>query len=156
MKLRKLLTCLPLLLAGLLGACDEIPRDPERTLEKVLQRGELRVGLIHAPPHVDGRVSPPRGKEIDLLRDFADQLGVAPRWQVLPLDDAFEALRAGDIDVLAGGLVSASPYASYVAFTRPYSVTPPSFNDEPEQHVLAVRKGENRLLVTLEKFLRAA
>ena len=70
------------LLAGVgalvLANCD-FPADPEGTLDGV-QGGVLRVGLVHSPPWVDTDGSEFGGVEVELIRDFADELGAEIEW----------------------------------------------------------------------------
>lgn len=134
-----------------LGACEPWPRDPEHTTEMTVQSGELRVGVIHSPPWTDIRQGEPQGREADLLRKFANELGVTPQWRVFGVHEGFKALEKHEIDLLAGGLVQGMPYKK-VTYTRPFAETRDE-NGKLHKHVLAVRKGENRFLVTLEKFL---
>lgn len=134
-----------------LAACEPWPRDPEHTTEMILQSGELRIGVIHDPPWIDVRNGEPEGRETELLRDFAGRLDATPQWQVFGVHEGFKALENDEVDLLAGGLVQGMPYKQ-VGYTRPYRVTRTE-NGRLQKHVLAVRQGENRFLVTLERFL---
>lgn len=141
-----------LALAIALTGCEPWPRDPEHTTEMVLQEGKLRIGIIHDPPWVDVKEGAPSGREVELLQEFAKRLGATPEWQVLGVHEGFKALENHEIDLLAGGLVHGMPYGN-VGYTRPYRETR---NDDGEvrMHVFAIRQGENRFLVALEKFLK--
>lgn len=118
----------------------------------ILETGRLRVGVIHNPPWTDARQGRPRGREIELVETFANSLNAEPQWQVFGMDEAFKALEQGEIDLLAGGLLDSTPYTA-AGFTRPYEISR-SKDGRAQKHVLAVHRGENRLLVDLEKFLR--
>jgi len=95
-----------LVVCSMLIACDDIrfPRDPEKTLETVLADGEMTVAFADNPPwvtfHGEG---PPQGMEVDLVRAFADELGVAIDWKRLGAFSALEGLERGDIDLAIGG-----------------------------------------------------
>lgn len=135
-----------------LGACEPWPRDSNNTTEMVLETGTLRVGVIHNPPWTDTNNDKPDGHEIQIVEAFAQSLGVEPEWQSFGTHDGFKALERGELDLLAGGLVKATPYKS-AGFTRPYENSR-SEDGRTLKHVLAVRRGENRFLVILEQFLK--
>lgn len=142
------------LLAVLVAACDPFPRDPHETTRMIEDSGKLRVGVIHDPPWADTSSHPPRGREIELVNAFARRLDAAPEWHYLGTHDGFKALEHGDIDMLIGGLVNASPYKKKAGFTRPYEKTRGRFEKKHKQHVLAVRRGENRFLLKLDNYLK--
>jgi polar amino acid transport system substrate-binding protein len=95
-----------LALCSFLVACDEtsFPRDPEKTLETVLAEGQMTVAVADNPPWVtvDDHVAP-QGAEIELVRDFADELGVAIEWRRHDSFAALEGLERGDVDLAIGG-----------------------------------------------------
>lgn len=140
-----------LLISVVLAACEPWPRDPEHTTEMIQQGGALRIGVIHDPPWIDVRDGKPEGVEAELLREFAAKLGARAEWHVFGVHEGFKALENDEVDLLAGGLVEGMPYTK-VGYTRPYRETRDE-NGKLHRHVFAVRQGENRFLVTLEKFL---
>jgi polar amino acid transport system substrate-binding protein len=74
------------------------------------------------------------------------------RWTVAGEESLVHQLEAGRLDLVIGGLTAKSPWMRQVAFTRPYAAAPGPSGDS-EQHVMAVPRGENAFLVTLERFL---
>lgn len=95
-----------LLVAGLLGGCDEagFPRDPDRTLQTVLSTGEMTVAAVDSPPWVIlAGDAPPSGAEVALVQAFADELGVEIDWRRLSAFAALEGLEQGDLDLAIGG-----------------------------------------------------
>lgn len=111
------------LLAALLGSLVQgpWPRDPEGTLDRV-RGGVLRVGVSESPPWTrvfdDGSVS---GVEAVLVRRLAERLDARVRWRPGSESDLMAALEAGALDLVVGGLGSASPWQQQVALTTPYT-----------------------------------
>ncbi len=129
-----------------------LPKDTSGTLERA-RGGVLRVGVSHNPPYTvvrEGR--DPSGSEVDLVTEFAGVLGSRPEWHVAGEGELARRLHHGEIDVLVGGLMEESPLADEIAFTRSYATVTDTRGKE-QKLVLAVRPGENALLVALEKFL---
>jgi polar amino acid transport system substrate-binding protein len=139
-----LLFCLP--------ACDVVPRDAASAYERA-RDGELRVGVIAAPPFVtvDGQIG---GLEPDLLADWGGQINARMVWRSGSLDELVEALHRREIDVLAAGLDAGTPYKTKLALTRPYLETRDR-HDQRHKHVLAVTQGESKLLFELDRYLAA-
>lgn len=127
------------------------PADPDGTFDRAAG-GTLSVGLSHHPPYVDASGAEPRGSEVDLVRQFARQIGAEPEWTVTGEESLMTGLEAGDLDLVAGGLTDQSPWSSRAALTRSYAeATGP---DGSSVHlVLAVPLGENQMLAELERFL---
>jgi len=93
------------------------------TLQQVLSRGELRVGVSLAPPWAmrddDGELS---GFEIDVARKLAADMEVELRFLRYPHDELIRALEGGEIDLIAAGLTITPERALHVNFSRPYAV----------------------------------
>lgn len=136
------------------AGCDEYPQDPHRTFSTIQQKDLLVVGVMHNPPWVDVRTFPPAGTEVELARQFADSLGVAPQWEIVDMEKGITLLEEGKLDMLIGGILESTPYKN-AGFTRPYRITASDAGEE-RKHIMAVRRGENRFLVTLERFLKYA
>lgn len=145
---------LRVLLAALALASCGVPRDPGGTLERV-RGGTLRVGTIAHPPWVVPTGGAPQGVEVQIVRDFARELGATVRWVPGPEAELMEALERSDLDLVIGGVLSSSPWAGRVALTRPYRGTRAPAGNGERHHVMAVPPGENGWLVRLERFLRA-
>ncbi len=109
------------LLATLFAGCDRYPQDPHHTLDRVVQRGTLRVGVASAPPWVAG---PPEGEpggvEADLLRSLARDLDVEVVWEWGSEGDLLEALTHYELDIVAGGITASTPWKSHLAVSVPY------------------------------------
>lgn len=111
-----------LLLTGLLAlglACEDYPRDPEGTLDRA-RGGTLRVGVSDAEPWVTGSDGVPGGLEADLVRGFAETIGADVEWVRGPHQEHMEALAKFELDLVAGGVTTATPWKKDVGLTRPY------------------------------------
>lgn len=137
----------------LLIGCDAIPRDSAGALNRV-RGGELRGGVADHPPWVrfeDGRVA---GLEPELIEAWAKELGARVSWKPGAEAELIEALHHREIDVLAAGLDSKTPYKSELGLTQPY-VDVEDRHGSKKKHVLAVTPGESALLFSLDQFLAA-
>lgn len=133
-----------------LGACTSsgYPADPEGTLDRI-SGGTLRAGVVHHPPHVDASGAEPVGREPDLIRAFAAAHGAQVEWTVAGEEALMTALEKGDVDLVAGGLTSKSPWTTHASLTRPYAEGAGP-DGEPVELVMAVPLGENQMLSALE------
>jgi polar amino acid transport system substrate-binding protein len=100
-------------------ACSTLPRDPKNTLRQ-LQSRPMRVGLVEHPPWVVRTSGEPAGVEVDLIRNFAGQLGTTIEWHWGGEQDHLEALEYYQLDVVIGGLTDRTPWRKYVGLTSPY------------------------------------
>lgn len=143
-----------LLVLPLLVACTEpqYPRDTEGTLLRATD-GELVVGASAHRPHIDvsdgGEVS---GPEAEIVMSFAESIGAEIHWVQGSESELMEQLKIGELDVVAGGLTSDSPWSTHAALTRPYGAAVGPDGKE-RKLVLATRLGENALLSALERHL---
>ena len=101
------------------AACSSLPRDPERTTERVRQ-GVVRAGLVENPPWVVRTAGEPAGVEVELVRRFAGSLGAKPQWFWGGEQQHMEALRRFELDLVVGGLDDRTPWKKAVGITRPY------------------------------------
>ena len=124
-------------------ACD-LPRDPQKTLERVRGR-VLTVGVSEDAPFIVRRGEEAIGPEPDLVRGFAASLGATVKWNWAAQDRQMAALRENHLDLVAG-LTSATPWKKSVALTRPFSLN-------REKRAFAVPAGENAFLSALERYL---
>lgn len=90
-----------------LSGCDDSPRDPNRTLERVRASQKLRVVAVdHQPWVIASQGSVPAGVEAELVQAFADELGVAVEWRQAPAFEVLEAIERGDADLAVGGFTA--------------------------------------------------
>ncbi|MGM7667016.1 transporter substrate-binding domain-containing protein [Microbacterium sp. A93] len=129
------------------------PADPEGTFDEV-SGGTLSVGVVHHPPYVDASGPEPSGSRVDLVEGFAKSIGADIEWTVSGEEALMIALKAGDLDLVAGGLTSQSPWSTHGALTRDYAeATGP--DGKPVKLVLTLPLGENQMLTEVEKYLDA-
>lgn len=143
----------PLLLFILtLSACDNFPQDARDTFNQINKNQVMRIGVVEYKPWA-WRAGEDKagGIEAIIISDFAQKMGAIPQWHFLPESEAIDLLKKYELDIVIGGLTESSPYKKNVALTRPYLETG---QKKENRHVIAVPKGENRLLVALEKFLK--
>jgi polar amino acid transport system substrate-binding protein len=146
----------PVLLVAVLAAgCDpvieSVPRDPDATLRRIQDTHTLSVGVISEPPWTRCSTGEPaRGLEVRIVSRFADSLDAAPEWQCMSEAQAFAALEHQGLDLVIGGLTADSPRSKKAGFTRPYYR---AGEEAKSHHVMAAQRGENRFIVTLERFL---
>lgn len=136
--------------AGVLSGCGvSVPSDPDGTLETV-SGGELRVGTSVDPPLVQDRVGAPSGSIVDLVDDFASSLGVEAEWTVATEETLVGMMEDGDLDLIAGGITSDTPWMERTGVTRGYTGIEGA---QGREIVMLVPLGENAFLSTLERFL---
>ncbi len=127
-----------------------MPRDPAGTLGRV-EGGELRVGVLHAPPWARHGEGEPGGAEVDAARALGKELGARVRFVEGAETELLGKLHRFELDLVVGGLLDPSPYAEQVGWTRAYHVERRGGSEK--KHVFAVPPGENAWLVRVERYL---
>jgi polar amino acid transport system substrate-binding protein len=94
------------------------------TLQQVLSRGNIRVGVTLAEPWTlrdeDGDYD---GFEVDVARKLAADMGVDVEFLRYDYDEIVRALESGEIDLIAAGLTVTPERALHVNFSNPYAVS---------------------------------
>ncbi|QMU29923.1 transporter substrate-binding domain-containing protein [Adhaeribacter radiodurans] len=140
------LLLLLLLMVLFTSACDNYPRDADKTLEKI-KKGTLLVGYTENPPWVVKTKAEPTGLEAELIKKFAKTQDAKIVWVNDTEQDLFEQLEKRKLHLVIGGFTDKNTWKTKISFTRPY------VKQQKEKHVMAVLKGENALIVALESFL---
>jgi polar amino acid transport system substrate-binding protein len=92
------------------------------TLQQVLSRGNIRVGVTLAEPWALRNDSGDlEGFEIDVARKLAADMGVTVDFLRYDFDEIIRALEAGEIDLIAAGLTVTPERALHVNFSNPYA-----------------------------------
>lgn len=113
-----------LALVSLLAGCDDLPRDPSNTLDNALERGALRVGVLHSSPWATWQEDgPPGGLEGELVTEFAAELGIGVDAVQAGEEQLFEALIEHELDLVIGGFSLENPWINRVGFTNPYYIS---------------------------------
>lgn len=129
-----------------------IPADPDGTLQAV-SGGELRVGVSPDPGLVTDRGpdgGTPTGILPDLIEGFADSIDAEIEWTEGSEETLVGMLEGGDLDLVAGGFTSDTPWIDKAGVTRGY---PEIKGAEGREIVLLVPLGENAFLSAVERYL---
>lgn len=136
------------LLAALLilGGCDAIPQDPEGTLERIRAEKSFRAGLVIGSGLHDRRVA------ALLLSRLAKRTGALPEVKTGAAETLIAELETGELDIVLGEFVAATPWSTYVTFSPPLAMRLHASN---EVHtVAAMRHGENAWISLVEREAR--
>ncbi len=93
-------------------------------LDDILERGTLRIGIAEfvpwaMPAERGGYV----GYDVDLGNRIAQDMGVGAEFKVYEWKDIIPALEAGEVDMIAGGIVVTPQRALRVSFTQPVAMS---------------------------------
>ena|SRR5947209_14718698 len=138
---------LPALLCFALLACG-LPRDPEKTSERIGSSHELRVGVTDNGAWVNASAAQPRGIEPDLVRAFAARIGARVLWTRGSETSLAQSLKKHELDIAIGGFDSQTPWKSIAGVSQPFTETA-----DRKKHVMLAAPGENRFMLTLDTFL---
>lgn len=97
-----------------LAGCGSIPADPERTLERVLSTGQMRIGVIAGEAGPAGAA-----RRAALVRALAGATGAQPLQRRDAADALFVALEAGALDLVIGPIDAQSPWRRRVTVLPP-------------------------------------
>lgn len=140
-----------LLLALTVAGCGvHIPTDPDGTLDGIRFSGELRAGASPAGDALRVRDGEPSGPLVDLVEGFADSEGARVEWTVGGEETLVDALQAGELDVVVGGMTDATPWSERVSVSRGF---PGVDGSDGRKLVFLVPLGENALQSTFETYL---
>ncbi|WP_350223956.1 hypothetical protein [Microbacterium sp. LMC-P-041] len=142
-----------LLLAAALSGCGlTIPADPDGTLASATG-ADLRVGVSADPGLVDTDRDTPTGSIPDLVTGFADSIDADIDWTYGSEETLVGMLERGDLDLVAGGFTSDTPWIDKAGVTRGY---PEIDGADGREIVMLVPLGENAFLSALERHLDEA
>jgi polar amino acid transport system substrate-binding protein len=136
-------------LALLLAAC-ALPRDPDGTSARIESTHQLRVGVTDNPPWVDAKSAEPKGIEPDLVRAFARQTGTQVAWSEGSETELVKSLKDGELDMVIGGFDKKTQWSSTAGVSQPYAK-----DVDGKRRVMLAAPGENRFILSLDKFLTA-
>ena len=101
-------------------SCAELPKDQSGTIDGIRKTGRMRVGLIESPPWVIRTNGEPAGAEVELIKQFASELGAQPEWHWGGEENLLGALEKYELDVVVGGISDQTPWSKRVGLTRYY------------------------------------
>ena len=137
----------PVLLPVLATACG-LPRDPEKTSERIASTHELRVGLTDNGEWVDASSPEPTGIEPDLVREYARRLGAHVLWSSGSEAALAQQLKHHELELAIGGFDAQTPWKAIAGVSRPFAETA-----DKKKHVFLTAPGENRFILSLDTFL---
>ena len=134
-------------LAIMTASCG-LPRDPDKTSQRVASTHELRVGVTDNPPWTDARDAEPTGSEPDLVRRFAASTGARVLWTRGSESSLVRSLKEHELDIVMGGFDSKTQWSSTAGPTQPFAK-----DADGKKHVMLAAPGENRFILSLDRFL---
>lgn len=130
----------------LLSACDALPHDPAGTSTRIEHSRTFTVAL--ADPAV--RSAPQVGK---LVAEIERRTHARAEWRSGAGESLLQQLNEGALDLVIGRFTADSPWATDVAFAPTLSTS--GGEDAPIELKAAMRNGENRWVMTVERASRA-
>jgi polar amino acid transport system substrate-binding protein len=106
-----------------MGSRDLAPT-PTR-LQRILDRGELRVGLSgdQPPLNMTNKNGEIIGLEVDLMNALTQSMGMEANFVVKPFADLLPALERGDVDLVISGMTITPERNARFAFAGPYFIS---------------------------------
>src|SRR4051812_16887984 len=92
-----------ILILPLLAASCALPRDPEKTSERIASTHELRVGVSDNPPWTIDAGAEPQGTEPDLIRAYASRTRARVLWTRGSETSLVKSLKDHELDLVIGG-----------------------------------------------------
>lgn len=125
----------------LIAGCDQLPRDPAKTLVRIEQTRTFDVGLVAGTP--DDPVTH------QLLSEIQHRTQARAQMHEGPAERLFGDLDAGTLDLVVGTVSKDSPWKTDVTFGPALRTLPGS--EEPLQLRTVMRNGENRWIMLVER-----
>ena len=130
---------------ALLAGCDDLPRDPEDTTERVTS-SVLRVGWVAGAALNE--------IERDAVAHLAERLRAAVEVSEGPVHQLVAELEEGTVHLVGGELPEKTPFAADVGLTK--AVGTIVLRGETQPTVMAIRSGENRFLLLVNDAIKRA
>ena len=93
-------------------------------MDDILERGTLRVGIAEFVPWaIPTKLGGHKGHDIDLGVKIAKDMGVRADFKVYEWKEIIPALEAGEVDIIAGGIVVTPQRALRINFTAPIALS---------------------------------
>jgi hypothetical protein len=134
---------LTLLALALCASCNGIPKDPDRTLDRVRAERQYKVGIIASGEPIGA----------DRQRLFLSRVSAAsqarPALEVGAAEPLLAKLEEGELDLVLGPMAAHSPWSKLVTFLPPLGE---QVTSEGHVHlVAAARHGENAWISLLDR-----
>ena len=134
------------LAAGLAGC--GLPRDPEQASERI-EGKVLRAGVSENPPWIRFEGAAVTGVEADLIRTIAADVGARVEWRRGGESALMKSLKENQLDLVAGGVTTQSPWSRELGATQPY------LDFAGEKHLVLAPPGENRWITRIDRVVQA-
>ncbi|MEX0965853.1 MAG: transporter substrate-binding domain-containing protein [Bacteroidia bacterium] len=146
-----------LLAITLLFACDDFPKDPENTLERIKGK-TIRVGIAEDGKWSGYYTGEAIGIEAEIIKAYAKTLNANIEWYPGSQEHLIGLLKEYQIDIAIGGFTESSVFKSHAGFTQPYfteriKIGAPSnitISEEIKNKKVLVKRGSDALLAVLE------
>lgn len=135
-----------LIVCMMLGACNALPRDPAGTSERI---GRAKTFSVAAVDH-SVRATP---EVFRLIGEIERRTRARARWEPGSGEALLQRLDDGTLDLAVGNFRQSSPWESDIAFAPPLSSS--GSKNAPMEMKAAMRNGENRWIMTVERASRA-
>lgn len=135
------------LLIALVPAACGIPRDPDKSSERIKASHELRVGISDNPPWTDARAEP-TGIEANIVRSFAAREGAKILWTRGSETSLAQGLKRHELDLAIGGFDAKTPWKAIAGVSQAFAET-----SDKKKHVFLAAPGENRFILSLDTYL---
>jgi len=114
-----------LLLASLLAFTFVTASTAGPVMDRILQRGELLVGITGTQPPLNATTKSGEiiGLDADISRLLAGNMGVKAKFVTLPFPDLLPALEAGKVDIVLSSMTMTPDRNLKVAFVGPYFIS---------------------------------
>lgn len=127
-----------LIIPLLVSSCDTVPADPERTEARIIDSGQLRVGIVES--------SQDRTFE-GFVKTIESKTGASAKPESGEAEHLLKKLEDGALDIVIGSFAGKSPWMRQVWLSKPLDGSEPA-GDEPVLRA-AARNGENRWIMTI-------
>lgn len=130
---RGIRTIVALLIAGLMAGCAQMgqmsPASSSPVMDRILSRGELRVGMSGDMPPMDLLTKEDKiiGLDVDLATLIADGMGVKLNVQKMDFAGLLPALESGNIDMIISNMTMTPDRNLKVDFVGPYFTSGKAF-----------------------------
>jgi polar amino acid transport system substrate-binding protein len=96
-----------------------------KTLDRIIESGEVRVGMTGTQPplNVKNKNGKLIGYEVDLVEILAESMGVKATLVEMPFPKLLSALSKGEVDMVVSGMAITPERNTRVAFVGPYLLT---------------------------------
>lgn len=141
MKIKGLILCL------LVAGCDNYPRDPEGTSDRIADSRQIRVGIAHLHDARD------RAGARRILEHMSHESGARLAIRADAAERLLYDLEEGRLDLVIAPFHARTPWAAMVALSPPIVIH--GRTNKGTQLRAAMRSGENRWIMRVEKAARA-